>query len=248
MILADDNFATIVKAIGNGRNVYTNIKNSMGFLLSGNFAGILTVLYTSLLGLPLPFTAVQLLFINLLTDSLPALAINMEHPTDDVLTKKPRNPKEGILSRDFLQRLSIEGTLIAIATIFAFYIGLDVNSSMASTMAFSVLCLARLFHGFNCRSDRFILNMPKNHYSFGAFALGFILLLAVLMLPSLHNLFDVSNDLSVMNIVTIIILAVIPTILIQTARLFKTFNFFKKVNINKEATRHNFLSLYCISI
>ncbi len=223
MILADDNFATIVKAIGNGRNVYTNIKNSMGFLLSGNFAGILTVLYTSLLGLPLPFTAVQLLFINLLTDSLPALAINMEHPTDDVLNKKPRNPNESILSKDFLRKLSIEGTLIAIATIVAFYIGLGVDSAMASTMAFSVLCLARLFHGFNCRSDRFIFKMPKNHYSLGAFVLGFVLLLTVLTIPSLHNVFDVSNALTMMNIGTIIILAFIPTFLIQVARLFKSF-------------------------
>ncbi len=223
MILADDNFATIVKAIGNGRNVYTNIKNSMGFLLSGNFAGILTVLYTSLLGLPLPFTAVQLLFINLLTDSLPALAINMEHPTDDVLNKKPRNPKESILSPDFLRELTIEGTLIAIATIVAFYIGLEVNSAMASTMAFSVLCLARLFHGFNCRSDKFILDMPENHYSLGAFVLGFILLLLVLITPALHSVFDVSNDITIVNVATIILLAIIPTILIQLVRLIKRF-------------------------
>ncbi len=223
MILADDNFATIVKAIGNGRNVYTNIKNSMGFLLSGNFAGILTVLYTSLLALPLPFTAVQLLFINLLTDSLPALAINMEHPTDDVLNRKPRNPNESILSKDFLKRLTIEGTLIAIVTIFAFYIGLDVDSAMASTMAFSVLCLARLFHGFNCRSDNFILDMPKNHYSLGAFILGFILLLTVLTVPTLHSVFDISNAITTVNIATIIGLAIIPTILIQLFRFVKKF-------------------------
>ncbi len=223
MILADDNFATIVKAIGNGRNVYNNIKNSMQFLLSGNFAGILTVLYTSILGLPLPFTAVQLLFINLLTDSLPALAINMESPTDDLLSKSPRNPKESILTNDFLKKISVEGVLISIVTIIAFYIGLDVNNSMASTMAFSVLCLARLFHGFNCRSDRFIFEMPKNHYSLGAFVLGFILLLTVLSTPSLHSVFDISSDFSVMYIGTIIILAFIPTLLIQVARFFRTF-------------------------
>ncbi len=221
MILADDNFATIVKAIGNGRNVYTNIKNSMRFLLSGNFAGILTVLYTSILGLPLPFTAVQLLFINLLTDSLPALAINMESPTNDVLNKKPRDSNESILSKDFLKKISIEGTLISIVTISAFYMGLNVSNIMASTMAFSVLCLARLFHGFNCRSDRFILNMPKNHYSLGAFFLGFILLLAVLSISSLHNIFDVSNDTSIIFIGIIIVLAIIPTILIQAFRLIK---------------------------
>ncbi len=235
MILADDNFATIVKAIGNGRNVYTNIKNSMGFLLSGNFAGILTVLFTSILGLPLPFTAVQLLFINLLTDSLPALAINMESPTGDVLNKQPRNPKESILSKDFLKKISLEGTLIAITTIFAFYVGLDINNAMASTMAFSVLCLARLFHGFNCRSDRFIFNMPKNNYSLGAFILGFMFLLIVLTTPSLHNIFDISNDINIMHILTVIILAVIPTILIQTARFFKNFKYVSVQYKNKRA-------------
>lgn len=114
MILTDDNFATIVKAVANGRNVYTNIKNSIQFLLSGNLAGILVVMITSLFGLPLPFTAVQLLFINLLTDSLPALAVNMEKPTGDLLNQKPRSPKEGILTKDFLQTLGIQGALIAV--------------------------------------------------------------------------------------------------------------------------------------
>ncbi len=123
MILTDDNFATIVKAVANGRNVYTNIKNSIKFLLSGNLAGILVVMITSLFGLPLPFTAVQLLFINLLTDSLPALAVNMEKPTGDLLNQKPRSPKEGILTKDFLQTLGIQGALIAVATMAAFLSG-----------------------------------------------------------------------------------------------------------------------------
>ena len=111
MILTDDNFATIVQAVGNGRNVYRNIKNSILFLLSGNLAGILVVLFTSLFGLPLPFTAVQLLFINLLTDSLPALAVNMEKPTGDLLNEKPRDASEGILTGDFLRRLGVQGRL-----------------------------------------------------------------------------------------------------------------------------------------
>ncbi|MBR6652648.1 MAG: HAD-IC family P-type ATPase, partial [Anaerotignum sp.] len=131
MILTDDNFATIVKAVGNGRNVYTNIKNSIQFLLSGNLAGILVVVFTSLMGLPLPFTAVQLLFINLLTDSLPALAVNMEQPTGDLLNMKPRDPKEGILTKDFMKNLAVQGGLIAIVTMLGFYEGLEVNDAMA---------------------------------------------------------------------------------------------------------------------
>lgn len=221
MILTDDNFATIVKAVANGRNVYTNIKNSIQFLLSGNFAGILVVMITSLFGLPLPFTAVQLLFINLLTDSLPALAVNMEQPTGDLLNQKPRNPKEGILTKDFMQTLGIQGALIAAATMVAFYLGMQVNDGMACTMAFSTLCLARLFHGFNCRGSRSIFRLPSNPYSYGAFAIGIILLMLVLFVPALHGLFDIDNALTTTNILQIIGLAFAPTLLIQLSRIVR---------------------------
>lgn len=221
MILTDDNFATIVKAVANGRNVYTNIKNSIQFLLSGNFAGILVVMITSLFGLPLPFTAVQLLFINLLTDSLPALAVNMEQPTGDLLNQKPRNPKEGILTKDFMQTLGVQGALIAAATMAAFYLGMQVNDGMACTMAFATLCLARLFHGFNCRGSRSIFRLPSNPYSYGAFAIGTILLMLVLFVPALHGLFDIDNALTTTHILQIIGLAFVPTLLIQLSRIVR---------------------------
>ena len=102
MILADDNFATIIKAVANGRNVYRNIKNAVLYLLSGNTAAIFAVLYTSLMALPVPFAPVQLLFINLLTDSLPALAIGMEPADEGLLKEKPRDPKEGLMTKDFI--------------------------------------------------------------------------------------------------------------------------------------------------
>ncbi len=178
MILTDDNFATIIKAVSNGRNVYRNIKNAIQFLLSGNTAGIFAVLYTSLLGLPVPFAPVHLLFINLLTDSLPALAIGMEPPERDILSQKPRDPKTGILTKDFLIKLLYQGGLIAVCTIIAFYIGLQENAKTASTMAFAVLTMARLFHGFNCRSVAFHL---QDRYETelvepGAFLLGMVLI------------------------------------------------------------------------
>lgn len=221
MILTDDNFATIVKAVANGRNVYTNIKNSIQFLLSGNLAGILVVMITSLFGLPLPFTAVQLLFINLLTDSLPALAVNMEKPTGDLLNQKPRSPKEGILTKDFLQTLGIQGALIAIATMAAFYLGMQINNGMACTMAFATLCMARLFHGFNCRGSRSIFRLPSNPYSVGAFFVGTLLLMLVLFVPALHGLFDIDNALTLTNIGQIVGLAFAPTFLIQLSRIVR---------------------------
>lgn len=221
MILTDDNFATIVKAVANGRNVYTNIKNSIQFLLSGNLAGILVVIFTSLMGLPLPFTAVQLLFINLLTDSLPALAVNMEQPTGDLLDQKPRDPGEGILTKAFMKSLTVQGILIAVVTMMGFYTGLAVNPGMACTMAFATLCLARLFHGFNCRGTRSIFRLPSNPFSWGAFAIGTVLLMAVLLIPALHGLFDIDNALTAAHILQIVGFAFLPTFLIQLERVVR---------------------------
>lgn len=156
MILSDDNFATIIKAVANGRNVYRNIKNAILFLLSGNTAGVFSVLYTSIMGLPVPFAPVHLLFINLLTDSLPALAIGMEPADERLLDEKPRDPKAGIMTRDFVMTMIAEGTLIAVVTMTAYHIGIAVSPAMSSTMAFATLTMARLFHGFNCRSKESI--------------------------------------------------------------------------------------------
>lgn len=220
MILQDDNFATIIKAVANGRNVFRNIKNAIQFLLSGNMAGILAVLYTSLLALPVPFEPVHLLFINLLTDSLPAIAIGMEKPEKDLLSQKPRDPKTGIMTKDFIARMFGQGGLIAVVTLIAFYIGLQVNAATASTMAFATLTLARLFHGFNCRSSHSIFNVgfTSNIYSVGAFFLGVFLLAFVLFVPFMHSLFSVET-LNAVQIGFIGLLAVIPTVIIQIIKV-----------------------------
>ena len=133
MILTDDNFATIVKSISNGRSIYSNIKNAIRFLLSGNTAGILSVLYASLFALPVPFAPVHLLFINLLTDSLPAIAIGVEQTKNDLINEKPRNINEPILSKNFLKGILNEGILITIFTMVAFHIGLKGYVSIASS-------------------------------------------------------------------------------------------------------------------
>ena len=193
MVLTDDNFATIVKAVKNGRNVYANIKRAIQFLLSGNAAGILTVLYASLMGLPVPFEAVHLLFINLLTDSLPAIALGLEPHTDLVMRERPRPRAEGILTKPFLTSVALEGLVMAAATITAFHLGLNAGgAAVGSTMAFATLCLSRLFHGFSCKSARPVLLTKKlwnNKYLLLAFAAGVVLLGSVLLVPALEPLF-----------------------------------------------------------
>lgn len=220
MILQDDNFATIIKAVANGRSVYRNITNSILFLLSGNMAAIITVLFASFCALPMPFMPVHLLFINLLTDSLPAIAIGMEPPEDGLLSQKPRDPKEGILTGRFTSLLFAQGALIAAAVIGAFFIGLGTNAVVASTMAFATLTLARLFHGFNCRGDKsiFRLGLSSNPASAGAFVLGVLLLALVLFVPALHGLFAVA-DLTAQQIGCIAGLAVAPTVIIQIIKV-----------------------------
>lgn len=220
MILSDDNFATIIKAVANGRNVYRNIKNAILFLLSGNTAGVFSVLYTSIMGLPVPFAPVHLLFINLLTDSLPALAIGMEPADERLLDEKPRDPKAGIMTRDFVMTMIAEGTLIAVVTMTAYHIGIAVSPAMASTMAFATLTMARLFHGFNCRSKESILKLglSSNKYSLYAFAAGVCLLALVIFVPFLHSVFSVEN-LSATAIAQIIGLSFIPTVIIQLIKV-----------------------------
>ena len=197
MVLTDDNFATIVKAVENGRNVYRNIKNSIQFLLSGNFGAILAVLYASVAALPVPFAPVHLLFINLLTDSLPAIALGLEPHTKDVMDEKPRPVGESILTKAFLQKIGIEGLSIAVTTMAAFYIGNHFgNAVLASTMAFGTLCMARLVHGFNCKADMPVVLSKKlwnNKYLLGAFALGLCLITAVLMIPACSGVFQVQT-------------------------------------------------------
>ena len=223
MILTDDNFATIIKAVANGRNVYRNIRHAVQFLLSGNMAGIFSVLYTSLFDLPMPFAPVHLLFINLLTDSLPAIAIGMEPQEDGLLRQPPRDPKEGILTREFLLRILLQGGLIALCTMTAFHLGLETGGAgTASTMAFAALTLARLFHGFNCRSEHSIakLGFRGNLWSILAFETGVLLLAAVLFLPGLQVLFAVA-DLNLRQLVSIVALAVIPTVVIQVGKMIR---------------------------
>ncbi len=221
MILSDDNFATIIKAVLNGRNVYRNILNAIMFLLSGNLAAIFVVLFCSFMALPTPFEPVHLLFINLLTDSLPALAIGME-PTDrSLLDNRPRDPKQGFLTKSFMVTLLGYALPIAAVTVVAFYMGYGESSMEASTMAFATLTLSRLLHGFNCRSNKpiFSVGLTSNKWSLWAFGVGVLLLGLVLTVPFLGKLFMVA-ELEIGQLKAIVLLAIVPTFIIQLVRKF----------------------------
>ncbi len=220
MILTDDNFATIIKSVANGRNIYANIQNAIKFLLSGNTAGILAVLYASIAMLPAPFAPVHLLFINLLTDSLPAIAIGLEKPKNDLLKLKPRKSDESILTKPVIKSIASQGFVIAVCTMISYHIGNSTgNPAVASTMAFATLCLARLFHGFNCRWNKslFKIGFFTNKYTWYAFILGVILLAGVLFVPPFMGVFE-TVALTNAQLGYMVLLAFIPTVLIQ---LFK---------------------------
>lgn len=223
MVLTDDNFATIIKAINNGRSIYGNIKNAVRFLLSGNTAGILAVVYTSIMGLMAPFSPVHLLFINLLTDSLPAIAIGLEPANSGLMKEKPRNAKTPILDRAFGLQVLFEGTIIAVVTMIAYYLGYQNGSHRESmTMAFATLSLSRLVHGLNCRNDAplSLKTLWINPFSYLALILGALLLSAVLFLEPLHKIFEISI-LTNQQYMSIVLLSIIPLIVVQIVKRIK---------------------------
>lgn len=223
MILADDNFATIVKAVANGRCIYSNIKNAIKFLLAGNTAAIIVVLLTTFFNLPLPFSPVHLLFINLLTDSLPALALCMEPMQPGVMKEKPRPANESILNKDTSVYILFHSVIIAACVMIAFMIGNEISPAMASTMAFATLCLARLFEGFDSRGSYSLakLGFTTNMFSIGAFLAGAAFLACTLLITPIHGFMDISSELTMTSILQIVGLAVIPLVLTQILRMIR---------------------------
>jgi len=229
MVLTDDNFATIVKAVENGRNLYRNIKNAILFLLSGNFGAILAVLYAAIFALPVPFAPVHLLFINLLTDSLPAIALGLEPHSMEVMKEKPRPADESILTKPFLLRIGVDGLSICVMTVLAFLIGLNGwfraaptggSALLGSTMAFGTLCISRLFHGFNCKSERPVLfrqQLWNNKYLFAAFFIGLLLITIVLITSGISHVFQV-QPLNPMQLLTVYGLAFLNIPVLQALK------------------------------
>ena len=225
MVLTDANFATIVKAVENGRNIYQNIQKSIQFLLSGNFGAILTVLAASVAGLPVPFAAVHLLFINLLTDSLPAIALGLEPHSAQVMEEPPRPRNQSILTKSFLTSGGLEGLVIGAMTLIGFLIGYRSGDAvLASTYAFGTLCLSRLVHGFNCKSHEPVLltrRLWSNRYLIGAFLLGAVLITLVLTVPVFQRVFQVV-PLGMGQLLTVYLLALANLPVIQLVKWIRS--------------------------
>ncbi|RBP44680.1 cation-translocating P-type ATPase [Garciella nitratireducens] len=230
MILTDDNFASIVKAVSVGRTVYENIKKAISYLFAGNLGAIIAILYAVLFNLPNPFTALQLLFINLVNDSLPAIALGMQKAEPNTMKKKPRDPKEGLFAGGTFQAVAVRGTLIGIAVIVSFYIGLSHSDEMGVAMAFTTLILSRTLQTFAARSNTqtsisagFFSNKPV----IGAVLLGFVLY-GLTVLPFTRGIFGIPAAFGLREFGIAIGLAILAVILMEIVKVFRN-----KFNVGK---------------
>jgi len=218
LVLLDDNFATIKSAIKEGRNIYENIRKFVRYLLASNVGEILVMLFAMLLALPLPLVPIQILWVNLVTDGLPAMALGLDKPEDDVMKRGPRHPKEGIFSRGLGWKVISRGFLIGIATLLAFIIVYDEqtgNLAYAQTVAFATLVLAQLIHVFDCRSEKSIFdrNPFGNMYLIGAVLSSILLMAIVIYVEPLQAIFHTVPIIG-RDWLLIIAMASIPTFLL----------------------------------
>ncbi|MCR8746914.1 cation-translocating P-type ATPase [Romboutsia lituseburensis] len=223
MVLLDDNFATIVKAVEVGRTVYDNIKKSITYLFSGNLGGIIAILFAVFADWANPFTTLQLLFINLVTDSLPAIALGLEKPEKTVMKNPPRDPKEGILAGGTLRSVLIRGSIIGIVTIVAQYVGNRYSPQLGTAMAFSTLTLSRIIQTFAARSNSetvFKLGFTSNKYALGAVVvcLG---MFSLTLLPFMREVFAIPEYFSLQNLGTCFALAVVASLTMEGSKLIK---------------------------
>ncbi len=230
MVLTDDNFATIVVAVREGRSIYDNIKKTVQFLLSCNLGEVLTVFCAILFGWGAPLIAIQLLLINLITDGLPALALGVEPPEQDVMERKPKPKTEGIFTRSYSIQIALQGLWFGIITLAAYYLGTFVfsagNHAYGQTMAFTVLAVSQLFHAFNVRTSHslFTINPLSNKYLLLAVAASLLIIAAVLFISPLAALFKLEAlDFSHLGIA--VLLSASPLVVVELAKLvIKLFN------------------------
>ena len=208
MILTDDNFVTIVEAVKQGRNIYDNITKAIHFLIATNIGEIVTIFLGLILGFDSPLLAIQLLWINLITDSFPAIAIGLEPPEKDIMKRKPIDTRQGIFANGLWNKIIVEGIMIGALTLLSFSIGNKYYGiEVARTMSFLTIGMAELIHSFNIKSDKSILKtgILENKFLIGSFVLGVLAQIVVVLIPALANIFDLVNLNSVQWLITIII-------------------------------------------
>lgn len=222
MVLTDDNFVTIVEAVKQGRNIFDNIKKAVHFLIATNIGEIVTIFLGLVLGLKSPLLAIQLLWINLVTDSLPAIALGLEKPEADIMDKKPRDSKKGIFADGLWQRIITEGTMLGILTLVAFSVGNYLyDIEVGRTMAFVSLGLLELVHSFNIKSEEsiFKVGLFENKYLMGAFILGVILQIVVVVIPSVAEIFKLVPLTQVQWMYTFGI-SILPLVIMEIQKAF----------------------------
>ena len=236
MILTDDNFVTIVSAVKEGRNIYDNIKKAIHFLIATNVGEIVTIFFGLLLGLESPLLAIQLLWINLVTDSIPAIALGLERPEIDIMDKKPKDPKKGIFADGLWGNIFVEGMMIGILTLLAFSIGNNkYGLEIARTMAFVCLGMLELVHSFNIKSDKSIFKVGifENRFLIGAFLLGTILQCGIVFVPMFTKIFKLAQ-LNIIQWVYCITISILPIFIIECQKKFNEIKFGRTIYEYKE--------------
>ena len=231
MILADDNFVTIVEAVKTGRHIYANIKKAIHFLIATNIGEIVAIFFGLLLGLETPLLAIQLLWINLVTDSIPAIALGMEPAEKDIMNRKPNDSKKSIFADGLWEKIFVEGFMIGILTLFAFSLGNKLYGlQVGRTMAFISLSMLELVHSFNVRSEEslFKAGLFKNKYLIGAFLIGTILQVGVVVIPKIADIFDVVLLNNKQWIYTAII-SILPLVIVEIQKKINTIRFERPV-------------------
>ena len=236
MILADDNFITIVEAVKQGRNIYDNIKKAVHFLIATNIGEIVTIFMGLILGFKSPLLAIQLLWVNLVTDSLPAIAIGLEPPDKNIMKRKPRNARKSLFADGLWNKIIVEGTMIGMLTLFAFSLGNNLYGlEVGRTMAFVAIGLLELVHSFNIKSDESIFKVGifENKYLIGSFILGVIVQSIVVIIPSLAEVFSLVPLTSTQWIYTIII-SILPIPIMELQKKLNETKLGKIVFLKKE--------------
>ena len=231
MILNDDNFVTIVDAVKQGRNIFDNIKKAIHFLIATNIGEIVTIFVGLLLGVKSPLLAIQLLWVNLVTDSLPAIALGLEPPEKDIMNRPPRDSRKSIFADGLMGKIVVEGFMIGMFTILAFFIGNKYYGiEVARTMAFISLGMLELIHSFNVKSEEsiFKVGLFENKYLLGAFVLGTVLQLGIVFVPSLAEIFKLTQLNSTQWLITLAI-SIAPIIIVEVQKKFNELKFGKVV-------------------